>query len=323
MYHQLAIVQHPSSLLLRLRWLQLRRSLPLYGTVLLALAVGSLLWLLRTVLLRDASYAPYITGSAFLTVWGMHQRRPDLHFLLRHVPQPRLAMAVEYAVLLSPMLVVLLLARAWIHAGLLPLACALAWSPAVRSSDVRGRWLRRAIPERLFEWRGAVQGAWPWVSLLWLTALAFCWLPVLPLFLLGAIAMVASGAQEQCEPRAMLLATSPDARSLLRTKVVGAMRIMALLLWPVLIGATCSMPAWWWIHALFGIGLMVLVAYAVVLKYSNYVPNARLNANGANVAIAAVFAILPGATVVPLIMLLTEWPKAHANLRSYFHDPHQ
>jgi len=64
------------------------------------------------------------------------------------------------------------------------------------------------------------------------------------------------------------------------------------------------------------------VAYAIVLKYANYLPNIRLEANGANVAVAALFAILPGLSLVPLIMLLTELPKARANLNAYFHDHH-
>lgn len=313
---------HPATILLRLRWLQLRRALPAYGIAILVLSIGAAVWLLRAMQLIDASYPLYIAGGAGLTVWSMHQRRPDLHFLHRHVQQARVAMAMEYAVLLTPVAISLLLTRAWGHAALLTLACAVPWLPVVRTSSVRGRWLRGLIPAQLFEWRGAVQGAWPWVALLWLAALGFCWLPVMPLFLLGVIAMIVCGAQEPCEPRAMLLATARDARTLLRTKAFGAMGIMAALALPVLVGATWSMPDWWWIHLLFGAGLAVLVAYAVVLKYATYVPNERMRANGANVAVAAVFTILPGLNVVPLIMLLTEWPKASANLRSYFHDQH-
>jgi Na+/melibiose symporter-like transporter len=67
---------------------------------------------------------------------------------------------------------------------------------------------------------------------------------------------------------------------------------------------------------------VVLVAYAIVLKYANYRPSLRLEANGANVALAALFAILPGLSLVPVIMLLTELPKARANLNAYFHAHH-
>jgi hypothetical protein len=310
------------TVLLRLRWLQLRRALPTYGIVLLTLAVLGAVWLLRKAMLHDAANAPYIAGGALLTAWGLHQRRADLRFLHRHVPQARVALALEYAALVLPVLAAFVLAGEWSYVALLPVVCALPWLPVVRASAVRGRWLRRYVPVRLFEWRAALQGAWPWAALLWLAALAFCWLPVLPLMLIGAIAMIAVGAQEQCEPRAMLLASAPDANALLRAKAFGAMRIMALLALPVLIGATVFQPSWWWIHLLFGMGLLVLVAYAVVLKYTNYLPNERLSASSANVAVAAVLAILPGLNLVPLIMLLTEWPKARANLRSYFHDHH-
>ncbi|MBK9276399.1 MAG: hypothetical protein IPM49_17920 [Flavobacteriales bacterium] len=236
------------------------------------------------------------------------------------MPLARKAMAVEYGALVLPVLLMLGLAGAWASALVILAAVALPWLPVVRTSGVRGSWLRRWIPTRLFEWRGLVQGTHPWGLLAWLVALALCWLPVLPLFLLGGLALMAAAAQEQCEPRAMLLATAADARALLRTKVFGALRLLLVLELPVLLAATVFRPEWWWVHVGFGLGLLTLVAYAVVLKYANYQPNERLSANGANVSVAALFAILPGLGVVPLVMLLTEVPKARANLSAYFHD---
>ena len=232
-------------------------------------------------------------------------------------------MALEYGALVIPVLLGLLLAGAWASAALLLLVLLLPWSPVARASGVRATWLRKRIPAQLFEWKSLLQSTHPWILLLWLAALACCWLPVLPLFLLGGIALMACGAQEHCEPRAMLLATAPDARSLLRSKVWGSLRSMVLVETPVLVGATIFQPSWWWIHLLLGVGMLVLVAYAVVLKYANYRPNERLDANSANVGVAAVFAVLPGLGVVPLIMLLSEVPKARENLNSYFHAHHR
>jgi len=308
--------------LLRLRWLQLRRALPTYGIVLLALAMVGTAWMLRKAALLDGTNAPYIVGTALLLVWGIHQRRPDHRFLHRHVPKARVAMAVEYGTLVLPVFLGLLLSGAWTSAAAVCAVLALPWLPVARASGVRAPWLRKRMPARLFEWKSMVQSTHPWMTFIWLAALAFCWLPLLPLLLLGAISLMAAGAQEQCEPRAMLLATAPDARTLLRSKLLGAARIMLLLELPVLAAATFFHPDWWWIHLLFGFGMLVLVAYAIVLKYANYHPNTRLEANSANVAVAALFAILPGLGVVPLIMLLTEMPKARENLNAYFHAHH-
>ncbi len=311
------------TVLLRLRWLQLRRAFPAYGLVLLALGLLGLLWLLHRAASQDAGLLPYIAGGAALTLWGLHQRRGDHAFVLRHVAQARQSMAVEYLSMLSPVIAVLLVAGAWKWATGMALLVLLAWVPVVQGGGVRGAWSRRWIPAHLFEWKSFVQGTHPLGLFLWLAAIASCWLPVLPLFLVGAITMLVAGAQEQCEPRAMLLATANDARALLRKKVFGSMRIMLIMVLPVIFGATIFRPEWWWIHALFGVGMLVLVAYAIVLKYANYRPNIRLEANGANVAVAAVFAILPGLSLVPLIMLLTEWPKARANLNACFHAHHR
>ncbi len=311
-----------SSVLLRLRWLQLRRAAPGYGVPLLVAAAVVVVWLLSNAVQNDASRAPYIAGGAVLLVSSLHQRRADLHFLHRHVPRARWAIALEYGVLVLPVLLGLLLGTAWAWAVVVLLACAVPWLPVVRSSGVRAVWLRKWVPAHLFEYRSMLQSTYPWSLLLWLAAVAFCWLPLLPLFLVGIVAMMAVGAQEQCEPRAMLLAAAPDARALLRTKVLGSARLMLFVLLPVLIGATIFQPQWWWIHVLFGMGMVVLVAYAVVLKYAHYRPNERLSANGVNMGIAMVFSILPGLSLVPLIMLLSELRNARVNLNTYFHAHH-
>lgn len=313
-------MHHPAHLVLvRLRWLQLRRSVGSLGRVLLALALCGVVLLIRCAVLLDPATARWIAGGALLIATGLHQRRMDIPFLQRHVPSARRAMAVEYGLLMLPVLLGLLSGRAWMAVVLLPLVLAVPWLPVVRAFGARGVWLRRALPAVLFELRSLVQTIYPWSVLLWLAALACCWLPVLPLFLLGLVALLAAGVQEQCEPRTMLLATSTSARGLLRTKLWSTMRVMVLIQLPVLVGATVFQSQWWWIHAFFGLGMLVLVAYAVVLKYANYRLNARLEANGAHVGVAAVFAILPGLSLVPLIMLLTEAPKARANLNTYFH----
>lgn len=302
--------------------MQLRRAFPAYGLVLLACGVLVAMWAIYNALSHDATRAPWVVGGALLLVLGLHQRRQDHRFLQRQVPGAYASMAVEYFVLLLPVLFALLLSTARSWAPLLLLVGAIPRMPVARTTGVRGVWLRKHIPARLFEWRSFVQGTHPWAVLVWLAALAFCWLPVLPLFLLGSIALMAAGAQEQCEPRAMLLATADDARAFLRVKLVGALRLMLMVQLPVLVGATLYRPEWWWIHGLFGLGMLVLVSYSVVLKYANYRPNERLEANGANVGVAAVFAILPGLGLVPLIMLLSEVRKARENLNTYFHAHH-
>jgi len=296
--------------------------MPTYGLVMLVIGLVGGVFLLHNAVVHDPTLSPYMAGGALFLVFGLHQRRADHHFLQRHLLQARLAMALEYVTLMMPIAFAMLLAGAWMWAALLLIGPLVPWSPVVRNSGVRAAWLRKWIPAHLFELRSLLQGAHPWILLLWLGALAFCWLPVLPLFLLGAIAMMIAGAQEQCEPRAMVLATSNSTRGLLKKKVLGSMLVMLLLVLPVLFGATFFQPEWWWIHGLFGVGMLVLVAYAIVLKYANYRPQERLDANGANVGVAAVFAILPGLSLVPLIMLLTEVPKARENLNAYFHDHH-
>ncbi|QQR85917.1 MAG: hypothetical protein IPJ76_15100 [Flavobacteriales bacterium] len=310
------------TVLLHLRWLQLRRAWPVYGMWFVAVAALSVWTVVRNAVQADATRAPYIAVGTLLVVWGLHQRRPDLPFLHRHVQQARLALLLEYGALVLPVLLALLVTPAIVWSAVVLLACALPWLPVVRSSGVRGAWWRKRIPAHLFEWKSMLQGAHPWVLVLWLAALAFCWLPLLPLFLVGILVMMVVGAQELCEPRAMLLATASNTRDFLRRKLFGSAGLMALVVLPVVVGATVFKPEWWWIHGLFAIGMAVLVAYAAVLKYAHYRPNERLSANGVNTGIAMVVAILPGLSLVPLLMLLSELRNARANLNTYFDAHH-
>ncbi len=59
-----------------------------------------------------------------------------------------------------------------------------------------------------------------------------------------------------------------------------------------------------------------------MLKYSNYEPNERLLASGPVIAVAGMFAVMPGLFVVPLFMMLNERRKAIDNLQTYFHAHH-
>lgn len=310
------------TVLLHLRWLQLRRAWPVYGVWFVGVAAISVWTVVRNAVQADATRAPFIAIGALLVVWGLHQRRPDLPFLHRHVQRARLALLLEYGALVLPVLLPLLVTPGWAWAPVVLLACALPWLPVVQVCGVRGGWWRKRIPAHLFEWKSMLQSAHPWALVLWLAALAFCWLPLLPLFLVGIVVTMVVGAQEQCEPRAMLLATASNARDFLRRKLFGSAGLMALVVLPVVVGATVFKPEWWWIHGLFGLGMVVLVAYAVVLKYAHYRPNERLSANGVNTGIAMVFAILPGLSLVPLLMLLSELRNARANLNTYF-DAHR
>jgi hypothetical protein len=313
---------HAITVLLRLRWKQLRRAFPNYGIVLLMGAVVTGIVLLRRTVELDPTYASYIAAGVLVMVMGLHQRRMDLHFVLRHLRYPRAAIALEYGVLLLVVAIALGSAKAWTAMAILLQGAFIPWIPLKYGTGVRARVVRAWIGPVLFEWKSVLHSTHPFGLVLWIAALACCWLPVLPMFLMGIIAMLVAGAQEQCEPRAMLLASATDARALLWKKVFGSIRLTLIMVFPVVIGATIFRPGWWWIHALFGVGMVVLVMYAIVLKYANYRPSVRLEANGANVAVAAVFAILPGLSLVPLIMVLTELPKARANLDAYFHDHH-
>ncbi|MFZ1331251.1 MAG: hypothetical protein WAR83_03640 [Flavobacteriales bacterium] len=267
----------------------------------------------------DPNMRYYISGAFVLTIYGWHQRRADLSFVHKHIDHPKSALMLEYVLLALPFAVGLCSGGAWFIGFIVLLATmALVYVPTPESSGTQLRWLRSMVPIELFEMKAVLQRTYPYALLLWILALAFCWLPVLPLFLTWILTMMFTANLEDCESRAMLLVTATDARALLRKKIMGALAITMVVIVPVLIGATIARPEWWWIHGLFGFGQLSVIALAVTLKYKEYVPSERLTANGATIAVAAVFAIMPGLFLLAVLMVLTERRKAIENLELYF-----
>jgi hypothetical protein len=310
--------------LLRLRLVQLRRSISPAGVVALLVALALLPFGVQRLVVHDPSLQPYLNGVLLLGLLGWHQQRLDLRFVLKHIERPLSNLGAEYLLVALPIAMGQVNTLAWYQAAAVLAAIPLIVriQPPVLSRP-RLRWLRSRIPASLFEWKGGMQRAHPLPALLWLLALVFCWLPVLPLMLLWGLSAMLTTIQADCEPRAMLLATCSDAATLLRRKLAGGMTIVALLMTPVLIGATIFQPQLWWVHLFFFVGQLSVVALAIVLKYRSYVPNERQTGNEAVITTAAVFAVMPGLFLFPLIMLLWERRGALQNLNTYFHgDDH-
>ena len=306
--------------LLRLRYYQIRRAYPGWWVVLVAFAIIAVPIVVENLVYSDANMRYYLSGVFLLAVHGWHQRRPDLVFVQKHIDQPRGSLMLEYLLLALPLMIGLGLAGAWVEVGALVVGSIVtAFIPFIDASGTHLRRLRSRIPAQLFEWKSALQRTYPFALVIWILALAFCWLPALPLFLTWILTMIMASQFEECETRAMLLVTASNARSLLKKKISGSILIMLIVIAPVLIGATIARPEWWWINVLFGLGQLSVIALAVILKYKEYVPTERLTANGATIAVGAVFALLPGLFLLPVVMALTERRKALENLDLYFH----
>ncbi|MBK9761100.1 MAG: hypothetical protein IPO90_14290 [Flavobacteriales bacterium] len=310
--------------LLRLRLVQLRRSISPAGVVVLLAALALVPFVVHRMVVHDPSQQPYVNGLLLLILLGWHQQRKDLHFVLKHIERPLSNIGSEYLLVALPVALGQLGTPAWYQAlaVLAAIPVIVRIQPPVLARP-RLRWIRSRIPAHLFEWKGGLQHAHPLPALLWLLSLAFCWLPILPLMLLWVLIALLVNTQADCEPRAMLLATSPDASTLLRRKLIGGMAIIALLIIPALIGATIFQPQLWWVHLFFLAGQLSVVGLAIMLKYRSYVPNEHLTGTEPLVTTAAVFSVMPGLFLLLLIMLLRERRVALQNLDTYFHgDPH-
>jgi len=306
--------------LVRLRLTQLRRAYPGWWVVLLAIAIIAIPIVVEKLVVSDSNMRYYLSGAFLLAVVGWHQRRPDLRFVRKHIAQPNGSLMLEYLLLALPVMIGFGMANAWVEVGAVLFGMiALVFMPVMDPVGTHMRWLRSRIPALLFEMKAGLQRTYPFAFVIWVLALAFCWLPALPLFLTWVLTMIMASQFEECESRAMLLVTASDARSILNKKIAGSLKIMLLIMAPVLIAATIARPEWWWIHGLFGLGQLSVIALAVILKYKEYIPNERLTANGATIAIGAVFALLPGLFLLPLLMSLTDRRKALENLDLYFH----
>lgn len=306
--------------LLLIRWWQIRKELKgaglLYALLLLLIVVAGSGMAFSHYRRNPDAYlvAGLIAGS----VLALHTGRKDKSFVRKHMDRPVFNMFLEYSVLTLPFtLPVLGTPYAWLFV-LMQLAFAgIACIPGTLREKTRYRFLASWIAARDFEWLSGVRKSFMLLIAFYTMAWATCWIMVAPLVALWLITVQAASFYAECESVLMLRSGYTSAVSLLHTKIKRHSRMLLLLSLPVLMVNSFFCPGMLWINLAFAGVQLLLLVFAILLKYAVYIPEKTLSGNNILLGIASLSVAVPFLLPVPLLMNIRNYGRAVRNLKTY------
>lgn len=247
--------------------------------------------------------------------------RKDKQFIYKQLDKPRLQVFLEYAILTLPFSITSLITKNWYCFPVLLFV--LACIPFIKFQFKHTAVLKKIsslIPATNFEWISGIRKQYiPFIGL-YLVALAFCWVRILPLFSLWFLTIIISSFYLENEPVHILREGNKTGRKFLADKIKAAIKyILILYSLPVIINAIC-VQEFLMITLLFIPVQLALVCFAVTLKYSTYKPQTNQLGNNIAFSIVAVVSAMPYFLPIPAILAIVYFYKAEKNLKTYLHD---
>lgn len=314
-----------SKILIQIRWRQARKELNgaglIYGVVLLLLAF-CLAAFLYTQFGKPLNTL-VVTSLIIATVLSLHISRQDKAFVFQHLEQPVAAMYTEYFLVTSPFIVAIWCTPYW-YAFLL-MQAAFYGIAHIRISPVRKTgWkvLSRWIPARDFEWLGGMRKGAVSILFFYIAALGLSWLMVAPLVCLWLITVQVTSFYLECEPLVMLWSRADTPAQLVHIKIKRHCTLLLLLSLPILVLHSLLCPGMILISLGFLVAQMLLLVFAILLKYTTYTPGKTITGNNIILGLAALSIAIPFLLPVPIFMSIRNYGRALTQLKDYIYDPH-
>lgn len=284
--------------------------------VIVAAIVGAFCYFAYT----DQTVALIICCAVISVVLSLHLSRGDSGFVYHHIAQPQQAIFMEYLLFAAPLSLPALFTSQWYCVPIIIASLAgIAQIKHEKKERVRLKRLSAIISPLHFELlSGFRKNVFP-VMLCYVLAFAFCWVRILPLFLLWLITVQVMAFYNRCEPLDMLRANDISITRLLRLKIVGHSITLILLYSPVVLLNAYFNEGFWWINAAFLLLQVSLICFAICYKYSVYTPNTQ---DGGSIlfGLIALSGIVPFLLPLPAIMGTSYYFRAKQNLNHYFND---
>lgn len=314
----------PGSILLQLRWWQLRKEAKGVGWLYLALLLLAVFVVsagLYSFYSRGLGEACLASGAVVLSVLGIQWSRLDKAFVRKHMPGGLRNIALEYMVLTLPFTLPVLFTPYWwlflllqaAHAGIAGLSAGFRQRTALV-------FLSGWIHPRDFEWLSGMRRNAVFLLPCYLAAWGLCWLKVAPLIPLWIITAVAASFYIECEPLHILKAVYTHPAALLRAKMLRHLKLLVAILLPVLIVNSLCCPEMTVLNLVFLSAQIILLVFALLLKYAGYRPDIRLGGSSLLMGLMSVSVLIPFLLPLPLLMSFRNYGRALTNLKDYYHD---
>ncbi len=320
--HPTSHIHPPLTTLLKIRLIQLKRELNLAGFG--VIIVFGLLWLLIYASYSTFQKTPdayYLTAFIFMVCVWIQYARNDKLFVFSHIHKPHLAIYSEYVALTLPFAISSLLTVNWfcypvLLAGLLVV-------PFLKQTSKQKTYFKNIsaiIPASDFEWISGFRKSFACLIPLYVLAIGFSWLKILPLFLLWFITVTISSFYDEFESLQIVKEGNLRSAKFLRQKLIRHSKYIVLLYSPVIVINTVFNSEYWVLNLLFIPIQLSLLSFAIYLKYSSYEPGKRSIGSNIVLALVSLGSIIPFLLPIPLLMAVVYYGKAKNNLDNYLHD---
>ncbi len=267
-------------------------------------------------------YGSIITPSLVVfIIFGIHRKRVDKTFVLRHIPKPRRNFTVQYLLFSAPLLLPLFWSEfPWLILTSVLLIVLIVNSKPQKLQKADLLWLPKIINKENFEWLAGVRKNFYIILILWLISLLLLNFPfavMIPLFFISNI--IISFYQED-EPQHILKLHLNRPGSFLRRKCIRALLPMLFLYVGPLAAAAFLYPESWYIYLLFLLMQIVAIEFSIFHKYKMYLPNTRNNKNEIILGIVVLFSIIPFFLPLPFLFAFREYFLAKKTLKLYTND---
>jgi hypothetical protein len=315
-------IQPMTKTLIYIRSRQIKREADGLGLYLIIfIAIAAFLSLVTYFQYKHNQKAWYVVAVLAITCLAIQYTRKDKQFIYKQLDKPHLQIFLEYTILTLPFSITSLITKNWLCFPLLLLilVCIPFFKFQFKHTAVFKQ-LSSLIPASNFEWISGIRKQYiPFIGL-YLVALFFCWVRILPLFLLWFVTIIISSFYLENEPVHILREGNKTARKILLHKInVNIKYILILYSLPVIINAI-FVQEFLMIAVLFIPVQLALICFAVVLKYSTYKPQTSLLGNSVAFSIVAMISAVPYFLPIPAILAVVYFYKAEKNLKTYLHD---
>lgn len=295
------------------------KQLGIYSLVLFAISAAVIFYTYSVY--QDFVNSLLLTLSLVITCYTFHSFRKDKEFLYLHSGNYHLSLYIEYSVFTFPLIFMSLLTAHWYCFFILQaLLFLIPFSKITIKQRTLFRNISRIIPVSNFEWISGFRRTYIQVIPVYMLALSFSWVKILPLFLLWYLTLIISSFYNEFESINILREGNDSSKSFLRNKLLKNSCLLMLLYMPVMIINTIFNPEFILLNAGLLISQLALLIFAICFKYSSYIPNKIQYGNNLLVILVSLCASVPVLLPVPAIIAYKYYLNAKNNLKDYFND---
>jgi hypothetical protein len=261
--------------IVNIRRIQLLREIKLLGylySIAIFISLGFVIYKLFA-LYQNFYSSLYILTLIFSVLISFHLVRKDKVFLNKQFENPRRKIFYEYLLFTLPFFIPLLFSPFFYLVAVIPVFIySISYIIFQFTKKTGVRFLNKIISPINFEWLSGIRKRRYYFSIVYLLAVVFSFMPVLPLVLIWILSILIYEFYCECEPLNMLRINSYSTKLFIRNKILRHVMLYTMFFIPLIIINSIINPEVFYINMIFFIVQLTILILAVLMKYKMYSP---------------------------------------------------